>query len=351
VGCGRRVGGVLLAAAVVLLPVVLDDFWIGVVALGLAYSVVFLSYRLITGEVGVISLCQITFAGIGAIATGQLATVHGIPVLPAILLSAVIAGVCGIVVGAVCLPLGELYAAITTFAFALLIGEVVFPMQQFSNYDSGVPVERPRIGPVVFDGNVSFYVLMVVVFGVVALLLWNLRRSTSGMVFAAIRASRARAETLGFNIYGVRLAAFMLGAGVAGLGGGFLASYQLVALPNAYLATLGLVWFAVVIAQGASSMGGAAMAGLSLAVMPPLFGLFLPSEYGDLPALLFGLMAIMLVAQPSGINVQLRAQMRALAIAVERAVAARRQVAGDASRSAGRRQDHAQAKAVEERAR
>jgi len=319
----RWAGWVVLALVVVLLPIVLSDFWIGVVALGLSYSVIFLSYRLITGEVGVIGLSQITFAGIGAIATGQLATVYGVPVLPAILLSAVVAGICGIVVGVVCLPLGQLYTAITTFAFALLIGEVLFPLQQFSNYDSGVPVARPEIGPLVFDGNVSFYFLMLVVFALVGVVLWNLRRSTSGMVFATIRASRARAETLGFNIFGARLGAFMLGAGVAGLGGGFVASYQLVALPNAYLATLGLVWFAVAIAQGASSMGGAAMAGLSLAVMPPLFGLFLPAEFGDLPALLFGLMAIMLAAQPSGINVQTRAHMRGLAIAIERAFAGR----------------------------
>ncbi|MGW0593749.1 ABC transporter permease [Streptosporangium sp. NPDC002607] len=321
----RRVGWILLAGVIVFFPIVLDDFWIGVVALGLAYSVIFLSYRLITGEVGVIGLSQITFAGLGAIATGQLATVYGLPVLPAILLSAVIAGLCGIVVGVVCLPLGQLYTAITTFAFALLIGEVVFPMQQFSNMDSGIAVDRPAIGSFVFDGNVSFYFLMVASFAAVGLLLWNLRRSTTGMVFATIRASRARAETLGFNIFGARLWAFILGAGVAGLGGGFVASYQLVALPNAYLATAGLVWFAVAIAQGANSMGGAAMAGLSLAVMPPLFGLFLPSELGDLPALLFGLMAILLVAQPSGINVQLRAQMRGLAVAVERAVASRSQ--------------------------
>jgi hypothetical protein len=63
-------------------------------------------------------------------------------------------------------------------------------------------------------------------------------------------------------------------------------------------------------------MGGAAVAGLSRSVAPALFGNYLPTRLSDLPAVLFGLMAIQVVANPIGINPQLRAGFRALAIKI-----------------------------------
>jgi ABC-type branched-subunit amino acid transport system permease subunit len=248
------------------------------------------------------------------VAAAQLATKHGLPVLPSMLIAALIALVCGVVVGVVALPLGQLYAAIVTFAFALLADQVLFTRPEFSNLDSGVPLNRPEVGGRIFDTNMSYFQFVVAVFLVVVAGLWLLRRSNLGLKFATIRSSRNRAATLGLPIYRSRLLLFSLGAAVAGLGGALLSSYQLVAFPGAYNATLGLTWFAVVIAQGSWSMGGAAAAGLSLSIAPALFTTYVPTRLADLPAVLFGLMAIQVVANPIGINPQLRAGFRALAI-------------------------------------
>ena len=58
---------------------------------GLALAIAFLSYVVVTGEGGMISLCQITFAGIAAAITAQWATRHGVQVLIAILIGAAVA--------------------------------------------------------------------------------------------------------------------------------------------------------------------------------------------------------------------------------------------------------------------
>ena len=52
---------------------------------------IFLSYTLVTGEGGMLWLCQITFAGVGALSSAQFATEHGWPIIPAILMGGVIA--------------------------------------------------------------------------------------------------------------------------------------------------------------------------------------------------------------------------------------------------------------------
>src|SRR6185437_6527448 len=77
---GRRSRWVPKAIAVLAVPLtivvliaILNGIWVGVVGLGLVYGLIFLSYTVLTGEGGIISLCQITFAGIGGIAAAQMA--------------------------------------------------------------------------------------------------------------------------------------------------------------------------------------------------------------------------------------------------------------------------------------
>ena len=82
------------------LPFILHGFWVGLLASGVAYGVLFLSFTLVTGEGGMVWLCMVTFGGVGALTAGQLATVHGWPVLAAVVAGGVVALPMGVLVGA-----------------------------------------------------------------------------------------------------------------------------------------------------------------------------------------------------------------------------------------------------------
>ena len=71
----------IMVGLVAILPLILHGFWVGLVGEAMCFAVIFLSYTLVTGEGGMIWLCQITFAGVGGITAAQLATRHGWPVL------------------------------------------------------------------------------------------------------------------------------------------------------------------------------------------------------------------------------------------------------------------------------
>ena len=60
---------------------------------------IFLSWTIVTGEGGMLWLCQITFAGVGALTTAQLANNHGWPVLAAVVVGGLIAAAMGALVG------------------------------------------------------------------------------------------------------------------------------------------------------------------------------------------------------------------------------------------------------------
>ena len=75
---------VLAFAAIAVLPLLLSDFWVSQVAAGIAFGIIFLSFTLVIGEGGMVWLCQVTFAGVGALLTAQLATNQGWPLWLAI---------------------------------------------------------------------------------------------------------------------------------------------------------------------------------------------------------------------------------------------------------------------------
>jgi len=151
---------------------------------------------------------------------------------------------------------------------------------------------------------------MVTAFGVVALFIYNLRRSTTGLALSAIRSSEEAASTSGIGVVTMKLTVAALASLVAGLGGGLLAVVHGDALPSDYATLLGVVWLAVVVSQGIRSNTAALVAGVTFAMAPQLAADYLPSSWGgQLPQILFGLGAIGVVRNPDGV---LAGQLRKL---------------------------------------
>jgi branched-chain amino acid transport system permease protein len=258
-------------AVVALAPVVLAGRWEAIIARGLALSIAFLSYTIVAGEGGMISLCQITFAGLGGVFAAELATNEGWPVLVAIPVAALLVAVIGLVVALPSLRLGDLYLALATLAFAELVQNMYFQKESVNNFDQGIPIDRPSLGFVDFDGDTAFYYLLVVVFVVMGLLVLNLQRSTTGLRLAAVRSSEPAAATLGVSIVRAKLVVFSLSAFVAAIGGGFFVSYAGNARPFNFYELIGIVWLALVVTWGVRSVTGALLGGLAYALFPQIF--------------------------------------------------------------------------------
>ncbi len=282
-GWRRGIGPLITAVVLVAIPLMFDNveilgvrfdqFWIGVFAQGLALAVIYLSYTLVTGEGGLISLCQITLAGIGAFAAARLAAEAGWPMWLAILTGALVAVPFGLLVALPSLRIGDLYLALLTIGFALLIEQLVWTRDEYDNFGAGIHMDRP-FGLQITD-RVQMYAVVAVVFAVIALMVVNLKRATSGMVFAAIRSSEPAAATTGISIVRAKLVLFGISAFVAGLGGGLYASVVGSATPKSFNAVIGIVWLAIVVTWGVRSVVGALLAGMIFAVAPTRLSIIL----------------------------------------------------------------------------
>lgn len=300
-GRGRFVLQGLALAVVLTLPLLLRESWVGVIAGGIALGVILLSITIVTGEGGMISFCQITFAGIGAVTTAQLATNFGWPLPLAIVAGGLAAVPFGLLLAVLALRLGDLYLALATLAFAVLMDNLVFQIQRFSNFGLGVEVQRPVIASLSFDSDVHLYYLLLAVFGLIALGTLNLRRSTTGLALAAVRSSEMATATLGISIVRAKIIAFSMSAFVAGLGGGLWATYQRIADPPAFSALVGVVWLALVVVWGIRSSFGALLGGITLPVIAQFVSQHFDASFAQLTPVLFGLLAIGLAREPRGI--------------------------------------------------
>jgi branched-chain amino acid transport system permease protein len=296
---------------IALFPVLFNGYWLNLVAEGFALALVLLSYTIITGEGGMIWLCQITFAGGGALAGAQLATVAHWPPLAAAVAGALLMVPVGVVIGALTIRLGDLYVALVTLSFGLLCDTLIFTMDRFFQAGLGVAFPRPGFA----ESDRAFAYLTLGVFALFAIAIVNLRRSTTGLAISAVRWSEPASRTLGLSVVQTKVLLTALSTFAAGLGGAFLAMWNTNALPTSFATFQGLIWLAVLVTIGARSVPAAVLAGLAFTMLPNVFSTYLPSNqaWANVPALLFGLGAIGVAVNPEGVVATNARQIQRLA--------------------------------------
>jgi branched-chain amino acid transport system permease protein len=283
-------------AILCILPLFLSGFWTGLIAQGVCFSIILLSITLVTGEGGMIWLCQATFAGIGAVTAAQLAVHHGWPVLLAVLVGGVVAAPFGVVIGLVTIRLGNLYVALVTLTVGLLFDDLVFTQNIFSNDSIGVNVNLPSFA----SSPLAFTYLSLAVFAVAALVILNLQKSTAGLALNAVRWSPVGARTIGIGVLQMKVLVSGIAACVAGIGGAMYALSLGTALPTNYSSLLGLIWLAILVTLGIRSNTAALMAGVSYTVLAGVAVAYLPAADAQVTPILFGLGAVQVAKFPNG---------------------------------------------------
>jgi branched-chain amino acid transport system permease protein len=295
---GRYAGPLLLIIAVAVAPLLVSGYWVGLFPLAFALGIICLSWTIVTGEGGMLWLCQITFAGVGALTTAQLANHYGWPVLAGAVVGGLIAGAMGAIIGFLSIRLGDLYVALVTLTFGLLMETLVFTLPSFVNQGIGLNLNRPEFA----SSNLSFSYLCLAVFAIFALFIVNFRRSTTGLALNAARWSEAGARTSGISVVQMKVIAGAMAALVAGIGGALYAMAQTTFQPSEFATLLGIVWLAVLVTIGVRSTAAALIAGVTLVFPDAIFQYYWPN-ITNLPvwlSILFGLGAISAAKYPDG---------------------------------------------------
>jgi branched-chain amino acid transport system permease protein len=272
-----------------------------------AVAIIGLSLVPLVGFAGQMSLCQMSFAGIGALVMAH----HGVGGdVKGLVLATLVAGGAGALVALPTLRMAGIYLALMTAAFAMLMDQWIFGLQDFSIgpldlrlFGTGsVPVDNLDVPGV--DSQRARVVFLSVVFALLYLLVVAVRRSTYGQRLLALKDSPAACATLGISPARVKLSVFTLSAGLAGFGGalygGTLGSIS--AQNFAFFQSLPLLLLGVV--GGIGTAAGALAAGVLIGGLPLIVDVapWFENIYRVLP----GTMGITLGRNPNGIVASLR---------------------------------------------
>jgi branched-chain amino acid transport system permease protein len=308
---GALITAVGFVAAGAFLAQILTDFDSVSAARIVALSIIALSLVPLVGYAGHMSLCQMSFAGIGAVimahhnnGAGALSTFWDL------LFVALVVGAVGALVALPAIRLGGLYFALATAAFAVFLDQWAFKLRTFEVsghdikfFESGaVQVERPAISAI--DSGGGLLVALSIVFALFYLLVVAVRHSVFGQRLLALKESPAAAATLGMNLTLTKIAVFTLSAAMAGVGGALYGVTLGSVSPDRFVffESLPLVLLAVV--GGIGSAAGALVAGIMLGGLPLITDQW--AWMGNFEKILPGTMGIALGRNPNGIAHDLR---------------------------------------------
>lgn len=263
---------------------------------GLALGIIMLSLVLLTGYGGQVSLCQFSFAGLGAFAMSKVGGTNGS--LLGLLAAVGLAGAVGAVVALPSLRLRGLYLALATLAFAEAMDIAFFNQIRFFGAANSIAVARPDLFGLALNSSRTLLIALSVLFAMVAVGLLALRRSRFGRRLVAINDSPGACLTLGVNMAGSKLAVFTLSAALAGLGGALYGGVQSQVGPNDFQFLLSLTLLLIAVAWGIRTTAGMLVGGVFFA-LGPLLEQHL-THPRDAFELLVGLAAIGVSQNPEG---------------------------------------------------
>lgn len=233
---GRDVAIALVAFAVLTsLPFLfsskaLVDFVIRCAAYGLFAT----SLNLLVGYTGLISFGHGMFFGLGAYSFGLLMQRTGLSIPVAFACTLAISAVAGLVIGAICVRLKEIYFAFVTLAFQMLIHSVILSWQPLTGGDQGLRggIPRPVFLGIDLANHLHLYITSCALLVIGLLLMRQIAQSPFGYTLRMIRDNAARASFIGINVWRAKLTVFVLAGIFAAVGGVIMSLFVSGAYPE-----------------------------------------------------------------------------------------------------------------------
>jgi branched-chain amino acid transport system permease protein len=209
-------------------------------------------------KTGQVSLGQGGFMAVGAYASAVLTQKFGLPFAAALPFGGLVAGIVGVLVGFPALRIKGIYLLLLTLGFAEIVSVIVLSW----DFIGGAQGFRQ----IPFNPSILEYVTVVIV--VLILLFARIERSSLGRAMDAIHQDETAAEVMGVDVVRIKLLAFGLGAGIAGLAGALYAHHATYVDSSTFNIMVGVEILMFVVVGGSSTYWGPALGAGFLTLLP-----------------------------------------------------------------------------------
>jgi len=249
-------------------PGLINDYSLHVLIISFYYAVLASSWSLLMGQAGQFSFAHMAFAGLAAYTTGMMSVFWGTSPLTGIIVSTLVAGVFGLIIGLLVLRLRSTYLALFTIAFAEILRLVINAEKDYTGGGNGLQMEPLfpngldlgfyQFAPV--DKIPPYFVMFFLMLALIGFMMW-LANTRFGLFLRAIREDEEAAAALGVDVIRYKVLVFVVTSMIVGLVGGVRAHYISIISPNDMI----ILWMSLVITMAvlggiesliASAIGG-----------------------------------------------------------------------------------------------
>jgi branched-chain amino acid transport system permease protein len=269
------------------------------------YTILSVSLNLIAGYTGLISIAHAAFYGVGAYVAAIMAIKLQSPFLVNIVCAVLLSGLLGVLVGIPSLRIRDDYFVIATFAFQVIVFNILNNWVSFTGGPMGLPgIPQPTLLGLAISSNIEFLILVGIMCALALLITSRIVRSPFGRVLKAIREDEAFAQAAGKNIHSYKVLVFIIGAGMAAVAGVIYAYYISFIDPTSFTVMESIFIISIVIVGGAGSLWGPVVGAIVLVVLPELLRFIgLPSSLAaNLRQIIYGaLLVVFMLWRPKGL--------------------------------------------------
>ncbi|HUB44088.1 MAG TPA: branched-chain amino acid ABC transporter permease [Acetobacteraceae bacterium] len=298
----RTVSMVVLAliAAAVVPTLFFNGYHLFQLTMVVVYAIGILGLSLLIGFNGQISLGHGAFFAIGAYTAAILMANWDVPYWATLPVTAVVCATVGFLIGLPALRLEGHYLALTTFALAISIPQLL-KINAVSDWTGGVQglvIDKPDAPfGLPLSGDQWLYLFSLAVGIVLYVVAWNLTRGRVGRAMMAVRDHSLAAEAMGINLAMLKTRTFAWSAMFTGIAGSLSAIVVQFVAPDAYGVFISIFLFVGLVVGGVASIGGTILGAVFIEFVPNIATQLSKSAPGAIYGLL--LIAVMFL-MPQG---------------------------------------------------
>ncbi len=285
---------------------VISNYWSGILVTAGINIILAVSLNIATGYLGQLPLGHAGFMAVGAYAGGifmkatplydLLRAGEHAAALPyiiiAIIISAVVAGIFGVIIGIPALRLRGDYLAIITLGFGEIIRVILTNIDSVLGFDFTYGAAGLKQIPKISSFNVVFICV-----ALTCLIIHMIMKSCHGRAILSIRENEIASESCGINTTYTKVMAFVISAAFAGVAGCLYAGYLGSLFPSTFKFMKSIEILVMVVLGGMGSMLGSVIGATVLTFISELL-----RSVGDARMVVYALLlVIMMIFRPKGL--------------------------------------------------
>lgn len=235
----------------------LDIYTLGIFITANVFAIFAVSWDLLVGRTGQISLGHALFFGVGAYASALLFKYFSLPLWFTIPMALLAGFSVALLVGFPCLKVKGPYLALVTMAFPIILSAVIYSFAPVTGGEQGI-INLPTFFPFpnYFLRKLAEYYFTLILLAASAMIVYKIANSKTGIVFVSILDNELASKASGINVTRYKLLAFAISGLFGSLAGAVYAHLLTIANPPTLLLTISFLPVILTILGGLGTIYG-----------------------------------------------------------------------------------------------